>query len=188
MPYESSVCREKILKVSSRLFYQQGYNATGINQIIAEADIAKASLYHHFPAKNDLLQVYLNEKDKAWFAELEAFLSGYSSPTGRLLALFDFRIKRQLEQHFGGCAFIKASVEVPGEEKAREIISRHKSHFKRYIGILVKQLEGQHLLTAGQLTDTLYLLMEGAISDAQIMKNKTSLVKAKKIAAQLLGG
>lgn len=183
---KNQAVKDKIVAVSSRLFYEQGYNTTGINQIIAEAGIAKASLYHHFPSKNDLLHKYLEEKDQSLFEQLDNFLTPYSHPRDCLIALFDFRIKRQLDQHFGGCAFVKASVEVPEEKEAHQIISRHKEHFKRFIKTLVKQLEGQHLLRPDQLSDTLYLLMEGAIADAQIMKNKTSLAKAKKIAQQLL--
>lgn len=184
---KSEAVKDKILDVSSRLFYEQGYNTTGINQIIEEAGIAKASLYHHFPSKNDLLHAYLEEKDKSWFQQLDTFLERFSDAPSKLLALFDFRIKRQLDQHFGGCAFVKASVELPDTaDKASEIVSAHKEHFKRYIKTLVKQLQGQHLLSPDQLSDTLYLLMEGAIVDAQIMKSKTSLSKAKKIAQQLL--
>ena len=51
--------RKRIIDTASRLFYQQGYTATGINQIIEEADISKASLYQHFKSKEDLLLEYL---------------------------------------------------------------------------------------------------------------------------------
>ena len=47
--------RERILDTAARLFYAQGYNSTGINQVIKEANVAKASLYQHFPSKEDLL-------------------------------------------------------------------------------------------------------------------------------------
>ena len=57
---ESSV-KDRILDTASRLFYDQGYHVTGINQIIDEADIARASLYNHFPSKTDLLLAYLGQ-------------------------------------------------------------------------------------------------------------------------------
>ena len=37
--------REHIIKIASDLFYSNGYNATGINEIIAKADIAKPEPY-----------------------------------------------------------------------------------------------------------------------------------------------
>ena len=55
--------RERIIRVASDLFYKQGYNSTGINQIIAEADIVIGSLYNHFSSKNDLLQAYLIKEE-----------------------------------------------------------------------------------------------------------------------------
>ena len=51
--------RRKILETASRLFYLQGYNATGINQIIEESGVAKATLYEHYRSKEDLLLAYL---------------------------------------------------------------------------------------------------------------------------------
>jgi len=39
--------KDRILETASRLFYTQGFNATGINQILDEANVAKASLYQH---------------------------------------------------------------------------------------------------------------------------------------------
>ncbi|MFT6754704.1 MAG: AcrR family transcriptional regulator, partial [Urechidicola sp.] len=46
--------KERIIATASDLFYNQGYNQTGINQIISEAGVAKASLYQHFRSKEDI--------------------------------------------------------------------------------------------------------------------------------------
>ncbi|WP_375417605.1 helix-turn-helix domain-containing protein [uncultured Hymenobacter sp.] len=48
-----------MLDTAARLFYQQGYPLTGINQLIAAAGVAKASLYQHFRTKDDILHAYL---------------------------------------------------------------------------------------------------------------------------------
>ncbi|HON76862.1 MAG TPA: TetR/AcrR family transcriptional regulator [Spirochaetota bacterium] len=47
--------KERIVKTAVSLFYRQGVNATGINQIIDEASVAKASFYYHFKSKDDLV-------------------------------------------------------------------------------------------------------------------------------------
>ena len=48
--------RDRILQTSMKLFYNQGIKSTGINQIIQESNVAKASFYKHFPSKRDLIK------------------------------------------------------------------------------------------------------------------------------------
>src|SRR5688572_24821495 len=48
--------RTRILAAARRLFYEQGYHATGIATILREADVNSGSLYHFFPGKEALLQ------------------------------------------------------------------------------------------------------------------------------------
>src|SRR6185437_5228472 len=90
-----SAVKDRILDTASRLFYDQGYHVTGINQIIEEAGIARASLYNHFPSKTDLLLAYLDRTHAEWFGELERYLAPVPTAREKLLALFDFRIDRQ---------------------------------------------------------------------------------------------
>ncbi|MGL4609586.1 MAG: TetR/AcrR family transcriptional regulator, partial [Trueperaceae bacterium] len=54
-----STAREQILETATRLFYQQGFRAVGIDTIIAESGVAKMTLYKHFPSKDDLIVAYL---------------------------------------------------------------------------------------------------------------------------------
>lgn len=51
---KDSLPHEGILETAAQPFYRQGYQATSINQIIAEAGVAKGSFYAHFPSKDDL--------------------------------------------------------------------------------------------------------------------------------------
>jgi AcrR family transcriptional regulator len=184
---KKSEVKEKILRVASRLFYEQGYNLTGINQIIAEADIARASLYNHFESKTDLLLVYLREAEEIWFTAMEDFVSPISDPKEKLLALFDFRMDRQILLNFGGCQFIKISSEVSREEHlVMEAVARQKDRYRMYIGDIAKELPEQPLLTPDLLTETLFLLLEGASVSGQIYKNQESFQKARAIAGKLL--
>ena len=90
-----STVKDRILDTASRLFYDQGYHVTGINQIIEEAEIARASLYNHFPSKTDLLLAYLDRTHIEWFVELDSYLAPLPTAREKLIALFDFRIGRQ---------------------------------------------------------------------------------------------
>ncbi|WP_188316252.1 TetR/AcrR family transcriptional regulator [Chitinophaga agrisoli] len=182
-----SAVKERILDVAARLFYQQGYNSTGINQVIDEADIAKGSLYNHFPSKSDLLVAYLQQAHERWFADMEVYLSPIKDPRKKILGLFDFRLNRQLVSNFSGCQFIKASAEIGrGEPKAMDQIKMFKDRLNNYILSLVKQAEHKKFLTDEMLTDTIFLLLEGSSTTGVIQHSPEATRKAKKIIEQFL--
>lgn len=186
--HKPSAVRTRILQVASRLFYKQGYAQTGINQLIDEAAIAKASFYKYFPAKTDLLYAYVVEKDKAWFAALDEQLAPLKTPKEKVLGIFDFRLARQDEQDYGGCAFVKLSAELVAEDQAvAELIRQHKMKLQACIVDLLMQHEKAtpSALNVKQLGQTIYFLMEGATVDVRIKKKREGLVQAKKIASQL---
>ena len=85
METQEITVKEHILQTATRLFHEQGYNLTGINQIIDEADVAKASLYYHFPSKEDLCVAYLQRKNSLWLSGLELFLKGSKDPKQRII-------------------------------------------------------------------------------------------------------
>lgn len=68
---KAQVTREKILKAANDLFYLQGYNATGLDRIIAEAGVAKGNFYHHFKNKEELATAVLEWHRDLAFREIE---------------------------------------------------------------------------------------------------------------------
>ena len=85
----TSKVKQRIIETASDLFYQQGYNLTGINEVIKEAGVAKATLYHHFASKEELCLAYLEYRHLAFIKNLQEYLA--KIPTRRrLLGVFDF--------------------------------------------------------------------------------------------------
>ncbi|TDQ08242.1 TetR/AcrR family transcriptional regulator [Pedobacter metabolipauper] len=186
---KESSARTRILDVASRLFYEQGYNSTGINQIIEEAEIARGSLYNHFPSKRDLLTAYIQQAEDRWFAELDKFLATLKDPRQKLLGLFDFRIERQLRSNFGGCLFSKIGAEVPKDDlNAFELVYHQKERFKIYITELLQQmkLSEPQALSQEMLANALFMIFEGATAIASISKSDQAIRDAKKIAESLI--
>jgi len=183
---ESNV-KDKILDVASRLFYDQGYNLTGINQIIEEADIARASLYNHFDSKTDLLLAYLEQTHHRWFEEMDEFLRQIPGPREKLLAMFDYRIHRQQKVKYKGCHFSKISAEASQHEiKVFALVRVHKERLKNYISHLVHQVEHKGTLDDELLIDTIFLLQEGGIATGSVYRNSQALKNAKRIVETLL--
>jgi len=178
---------DKILDTAERLFYTQGYSNTGINQVIEEADIAKASLYKHFESKTDLMVAYLQRFHEGWFQRLEAAVAEVMDPKKKLLAIFDHNTNRQEAREYGGCPFVKANDEAGmSEPRILAEIQAAKQRLKDFIAKLVAKSGHKKLLTDKELTETIYLMTEGGIVAASIFKQATDLQSAKKIIQKLI--
>lgn len=186
---KESEARNRILNVTTRLFYEQGYNSTGINQIIEEAGIARASLYHHFPSKRDLLTAYLEEMGQQFVNELTEYIAPLKDAQRKILGLFDYRIERQYQTSFGGCHVMKISAELEKtDDAAFSLVAAQKEKQKQAITTQVAQLHAKAnaVLPKELLTETLFLLLEGATISSTIQKNIQPLKQARKAAAKLL--
>lgn len=178
---------DKILDTAERLFYEQGYCNTGINQVIEEADIAKASLYKHFESKTDLLVAYLQRFHERWFGRLEAFVHNEPNPKNKLLAVIDYHRERQQIREFGGCPFIKANEEAGATDpRVRAEIQRAKLCVKVFIAELVAQSGHKRILADDELTQLLFLAVEGGVVEASIFKQTNDLEFAKDILQKLI--
>jgi len=181
-----SAVKDRILDTASRLFYDQGYHVTGINQIIEEADIARASLYNHFPSKIDLLLAYLDRTHAEWFRELDLYLAHLPTAREKLLALFDFRIERQRRHSYRGCQFGKITAETCDDEQVSLRVKAHKERFRQYIKSLVKETRHLHAMDDETLADAIFLLLEGGIAVGTMFRNSADAEKAKRIAQSLV--
>ncbi|MGL5012068.1 MAG: TetR/AcrR family transcriptional regulator, partial [Paracoccaceae bacterium] len=62
--------RDRIVTTAGSLFYREGYRAIGVDRVIAEADVAKATFYRHFPSKDDLIVAWVETAEKGAAAAL----------------------------------------------------------------------------------------------------------------------
>src|SRR4051812_34118147 len=107
--------RERLLEAADRLFYSEGIESVGIDRVIAEAGVAKGSLYYVFGSKDELVRAYLEGRDAAWHEHLEGELKRrYRTPRTRLVGVFEVLAEGCAEPGFRGCPFINASAESPG--------------------------------------------------------------------------
>lgn len=167
-----SAARRRIIDTALDLFYRQGYLATGINQVIAEAGVSKNTFYYYFPSKEDLCVAYLQARHLVWMGWLQEKIASYSDPYQRLLSVFEFLDHWLVGCNFRGCAFLNIAAEVPDiNHRLRQEVVRHKDEFRQVLtGLLADLRQGDpqysNLDVAG-LADSLYLLCEGLISACQ---------------------
>ncbi|WP_346316567.1 TetR/AcrR family transcriptional regulator [Chitinophaga sp. YIM B06452] len=182
---ESSV-NDRILETASRLFYDQGYNLTGINQIIAEAEIAKASLYSHYNSKTEILLAYLDSWAQDFSQRLESHLKSIKGPKNKLFGLFEFHIEMYRHSNYTGCPMLKIKAEVPRTETAVwERIEKSKKAIRQIIKKQVQDMDNKSGLADQALANLIYYLLEGATVSATIASSpddiKSALDSLKKL-------
>lgn len=179
--------KARILAVADRLFYEQGYLATGINQIIAEAQVAKASFYQHFPSKEDLVIAYLNQRSETMLRRMQQAVESQSDPKQGLFALFSLLHKFAEQTNFRGCAFLNLAPEFPDRSsRVRNIIVQHKTALRNYIETLVRTaLPDEPEASVTTKATTVFLLLEGSLVESQNY-GKTWPIQAAEVAVRQL--
>lgn len=173
--------RQRIIETASRLFYNQGYNSTGINQVIKEAKVAKASLYQHFPSKEDLLIEYLKISSDTTNKALNATVEKQTTPKEKVLSLFDFLITFSRQNNFQGCNFLNVAAEIPkDDEKVKALIRQQKNNIRSLLSDILKPLEKQNL------ADELYLLFDAALISSKVYGDVWPIKTARAVAKKLL--
>ncbi len=178
--------RERILFVATDLFYTHGFNAVGLDQILAEADLTKTTFYNHFDSKDDLVEEAIRLRDE-W--ETEAFIKavrerGGYDPRSLLLAIFDVMHEWFTGEQFRGCLFLMAVTDYP--------LKRHPAHQAGARHFLITQQEIEKIATAATIADPAEfakqwtLLIVGAIAQHLINPDQEAALAAKTIAETLL--
>jgi AcrR family transcriptional regulator len=179
--------RDRLLGAADALFYRRGIRNVGIDEIIATAGVAKASLYNHFASKDELILAYVQRRDDAWFAWFrEEVERRASAPAKRLLAVFDVLIDFVGETSFRGCALQNTFVELADRaHPAHKAVLASKRALRGYLGDLA---EHAGLAKPKAIAEQLGLLVEGALLTSSLEGSDTPAKTARAAAAALLKG
>ena len=108
-----SEARERLLGTATRIFYAEGIHAVGIDRIVAEAQVTRATLYRHFPGKEDLVLAYLDGVDRAMRAQVDEAATRGLPAAGTVRAIGESIAQSIQSPGFRGCAFLNAVAEYP---------------------------------------------------------------------------
>lgn len=173
--------RNRIIETASRLFYKQGYNSTGINQIIKEAEVAKASLYQYFPSKEDLLEEYLKITAAGTSQTLQSIADKYKTPKEKILAIFDFLLQSIRQTECNGCNFLNIASEMPaGNNTIKTLIKKQKNSIRSLFASILKPIAKENL------ADEMYLLFDAALVASKVQGDPWPAKSARKMAERML--
>jgi AcrR family transcriptional regulator len=158
--------RERILTTAYRLFTRRGVRAVGTDEVIAQSGVAKATLYRHFPSKNDLVLAVLQRREELWTLEMveqQSRLRG-GTPEEQLLAIFDvFHDWFQKHADFDGCSFINVLLEMGAAHPAGQASIRYLDNIRQ---ILRERAEAAGLVDVDDFARSWHILMKGSIISA----------------------
>ncbi|WP_331766093.1 TetR/AcrR family transcriptional regulator [Embleya sp. NBC_00896] len=171
-----SPARRRVLDTATTLFYAQGVHAVGVDRIIAEAGVAKATFYKHFPSKDELVYAYLEEQYRSQRQAATAMLAASADvpPRDVLLRLFDLMSEIGREPGFRGCPFINAAAEFPeAAHPVRKAVLDHRAWFR---AMLTDLLSAAGDTRPRSTADILMLLRDGLavgcyLDDANAMRD-----------------
>ena len=179
-----SAARERILETAFRLFYAKGIRAVGVDLIIAESGVAKATFYKHFPAKDDLVVAYLDKVDGIWSGQLrEAAAAAGPDPAEQLVGLFDALGSACRRDGYRGCAFINAAAESQPGTPVHERTVAHKAAVLAWIKDLAKQAGARY---PDSLARALTLLLDGGLASGSLDASPDAPEAAKASARALV--
>ena len=173
--------RQTIIDTAGRLFYQQGYVNTGINQILEESGVVKSSLYVTFRSKEDILMEYLITAGARTDEALYDAAHQFTDPKKQVLAVFDYLLKIVQESDYFGCSFLNIISEVPqGPERVVNQIRIQKNGVRKLFSSLLAPIGKE------ALADQIYILFDGALITNKVHGDTWPVLAARKTVERLL--
>jgi AcrR family transcriptional regulator len=177
--------RQHIIETAYGLFKRFGFHATGIDRIIAEAEVAKMTMYRHFPSKDGLIVEVLDWRWQRFERQLDRLSEGATTPEQKIATVFDWYERWFDSPEFHGCLFQHALAEFGDPDHAVfAAVTRQKTALNRRMrDTLAESMPDDR---AESIATALFLLIEGATLLAQMGQGKAAMRSARSAAASIL--
>ena len=159
---EAESARDRVLRAAGGLFYEHGFHAVGIDLIIERAGVAKATLYRHFPTKDDLIAACLDDANTRFWQWFDGAVDPTAAPVDALAGLFDAVGALASSPACLGCTFQVSAAEFPDRSHPGHVVAlAHKNAVRARLRGLA---DGAGAGRPDQLADELLLVMDGAFA------------------------
>ena len=177
--------RGQLVDAATELFNKHGYHATGVDRIMAETGISKATLYRYFKTKDELIVAVLAKQDEAAREEMRAFVEkACADPRERLLATFS-QLDLWLEDGaFSGCPFMAAASEFG--EAPNLVLQQVQLHKRLYLAYFEELARAARLPDPRTVARQIVMLHEGAVAFAQVLGPKGAAATARRAAEAII--
>ena len=181
IPQAKPDARERIVATAYELFSRRGIRDVGIDEVIERARVAKATLYRHFPSKDDLVMAFLERREERWtlaWVEAEAKRRG-ATPEDQLLAIFELFDEWFHRADFEACSFINVLLEMGPEHRVGQASVRHLASIRSIVSRLAEEAG---LRDPASFAHSWHILMKGSIvaateGDAEAAQRARSMAR-----------
>lgn len=177
----------RVLDAASRLFYEHGIHAVGVDTIAEAAGVTKKTLYDRFGSKEALVVAYLQHRDARWRAHVAGRLADVHAPgPDRVLTVFDAAISWSDENSAKGCSAINARAEIGDGHDGHPVfpeVSRQKAWL---LELFVELCSEAGISDAESMAQAMMLLYEGAIVTVGMETFPQPFEMARRLARQML--
>ncbi|EFM42622.1 TetR/AcrR family transcriptional regulator [Corynebacterium accolens] len=180
--------RSRLLESATKLFKTEGIRVIGIDRILREADVAKASLYSLFGSKDALVIAYVESLDEQFRQDWEQRTAAMQDPDQKILAFFDKVIEEEPEEGFRGSHFLNAAGEYPRPEtdSERGIVAACMQHRTWVHSTLTALLTERNGYPSASQASQLLIFLDGGLAGARLTKEAGPLYTARELATQML--
>ena len=175
--------REQLLDTAERLFYAEGFHATGIDRIVTEAGVVRMTLYNHFPSKEALVAEVLDRRHKRFLARLDAALAD-SAPGAAVRALAEAHGPWLASESRQGCILVKAMGEFA--EHGPAIHARAHAAKQDLLERIRAALAKDGLAAREGLDRRLFLVLEGSNNAVPVLGVEAALAATRQSLDDLL--
>ena len=180
---ERQSARDRLLRAADELFYAEGVHVVGVDRIVERAGVTKATLYNTFGSKDDLVRAYLDARFEARRAAIETKLAFHEAPRDKMLAVFDAMTEPLAKPNYRGCAFLRATAEMPADATGREVCRDARRWTRELLSGLAKEAGASN---PDVLAKQLVLLYDGAAASAQMDRDPAAAAEARAAAVLLI--
>lgn len=177
--------RQQIVDTAYALFKREGYHATGIDRIIAEAAVAKMTMYRNFPSKDDLIVEVLDDRARRFARRLDRLAQAAATPGQKIATIFDWYARWFRRPDFHGCLFAHALAEFgdPGHPAFGRAVAQ-KDDLRRRMRLILE--EAMPADRAESAAAALLMLIEGATLMAEMGQGDAAMGAARQAAARII--
>ncbi|CAL9656607.1 TetR/AcrR family transcriptional regulator [Streptomyces sp. enrichment culture] len=126
----TSEARSRLLDTATRIFYAEGIHSVGVDRIIVEAQVTRATLYRHFKGKEELILAYLRRADQGIRGQVTAARAKGLPADDTVRAVSRSIAEGIRSPGFRGCAFLNAAAEYPDpEHPVHQAVLAHRQWF-----------------------------------------------------------